>query len=695
MKLNCIAVVVGLLSTIITTGSTAHAQGTAFTYQGRLNDASGAVNGNYDATFTLYNGATNGSAIVAGPVTNLAVAVSNGLFTTTIDLGNVFDGTARWLQIGVRTNGAVNFIALAPRQAITPTPYAVTAGNVTGVVADGAVAGTYGSQVTFGNGDNQFTGTFNGEGGNLNNVNAASLNGLGAGSFWHTTGNSGTSPLSGNFLGTLDEQPLEIWVNNSRGFRVEPPSSGIIATKGGGGAVPNLGAGNEPNIIGGGDQNYVYQGSHGSVIAGGGSSGLFGFNAIGANYGAIGGGQANFIQSGADFSVIAGGAFNTVQSGLYSFIGGGVANTVQTDSSAFNSIAASVIAGGDYNTINTDDAFIGGGFNNSIQSGSRAASVMGGWGNIILNSAAQASIVGGYSNQIQSLAVSAFIGGGSNNVVQIRSVCAFIGGGVSNQIATVEIGSNNYGAQRAVIAGGNQNQIQAFSDDAVIGGGAQNLIQTNANGAVIGGGLGNSVTGTAGTVPGGQNNRAGSFALAAGNRAKADHAGAFVWADAQDYDFGSTATNEASFRSTGGARFVTAIDGTGTPTAGVTLAAGGAAWATISDQNAKKNFAPVNGGEVLTKLATVPVQQWNYKWEQDAATPNIGPMAQAFKAAFYPGRDDKSITTLEFDGVELAAIQGLNKKLETEAKQKDAKISELEKRLDELEQMVHTMAARK
>ena len=35
-------------------------------------------------------------------------------------------------------------------------------------------------------------------------------------------------------------------------------------------------------------------------------------------------------------------------------------------------------------------------------------------------------------------------------------------------------------------------------------------------------------------------------------------------------------------------------------------------------------------------------------------------MTQDFKAPFYPAMDDKSITTLKFDGVELAAIQGLN-----------------------------------
>jgi len=96
----------------------------------------------------------------------------------------------------------------------------------------------------------------------------------------------------------------------------------------------------------------------------------------------------------------------------------------------------------------------------------------------------------------------------------------------------------------------------------------------------------------------------------------------------------------------------------------------------------------VDGEAVLERLAGVSVQQWLYKSEPDDAVPHLGPMAQAFKAAFYPGRDDKVITTLEFDGVELAAIQGLNQKL----RQKDAEIAALkaanaaiEKRLTALE----------
>src|SRR5579872_7349925 len=118
------------------------AQGTAFTYQGRLNDGAGPANGSYDLQFTVYN-ALSGGNMAAGPLTNSATAVSNGLFTVTLDFGNQFPGAARWLEIAVRTNGGGAFTTLNPRQPIPTVPYAVTAGNVTGPINGGAIiAGT-------------------------------------------------------------------------------------------------------------------------------------------------------------------------------------------------------------------------------------------------------------------------------------------------------------------------------------------------------------------------------------------------------------------------------------------------------------------------------------------------------------------------------------------------------------------------
>ena len=102
------------------------AQGTAFTYQGRLNDNGGPASGNYDLTFGLFN-ASNGVDQVGGTLTNSATAVSNGLFTVLLNFGTQFAGADRWLEISVRTNGSTNFTTLAPRQPLTPVPYAIYA----------------------------------------------------------------------------------------------------------------------------------------------------------------------------------------------------------------------------------------------------------------------------------------------------------------------------------------------------------------------------------------------------------------------------------------------------------------------------------------------------------------------------------------------------------------------------------------
>jgi hypothetical protein len=68
--------------------------------------------------------------------------------------------------------------------------------------------------------------------------------------------------------------------------------------------------------------------------------------------------------------------------------------------------------------------------------------------------------------------------------------------------------------------------------------------------------------------------------------------------------------------------------------------------------------APVDPQQILVKLAQVPVSTWNYI-SQDPAIRHMGPMAQDFYAAFGVGEDDKHITTVDADGVALAAIQGL------------------------------------
>jgi hypothetical protein len=92
----------------------------------------------------------------------------------------------------------------------------------------------------------------------------------------------------------------------------------------------------------------------------------------------------------------------------------------------------------------------------------------------------------------------------------------------------------------------------------------------------------------------------------------------------------------------------------------------------------------------------MPITRWHYT--NDVATPHLGPMAQDFYAAFSVGMDDRHIATVDEEGVALAAIQGLNQKLEG----KDAEIQTLKQqndllaeRLNELEAVVKQLAARK
>jgi len=130
-----------LLSTLNVQLSTSFAQGTAFTYQGRLNDGANPANGVYDLSFALFDGTSSGAPL-GNPLTTAATVVSNGLFTVTLDFGNQFPGADRWLEIGVRTNGGGAFATLSPRQQLTPTPYAIRAANFSGPVEASQLTGT-------------------------------------------------------------------------------------------------------------------------------------------------------------------------------------------------------------------------------------------------------------------------------------------------------------------------------------------------------------------------------------------------------------------------------------------------------------------------------------------------------------------------------------------------------------------------
>jgi hypothetical protein len=357
----------------------------------------------------------------------------------------------------------------------------------------------------------------------------------------------------------------------------------------------------------------------------------------------------------------------------------GMLNVVSGD---YTSIAAGLL-----NTNQVYCSFIGGGLYNSILGRGTSALapvgcdvIAGGAGNFIGSDTWFAAIGGGISNSIVGYSSCSTISGGTNNAIGDQSYYSTIGGGNSNRIGL--------SAWSGTIGGGDNNSITDYHRWNTIAGGRRNRA-IGYDCAAIGGGASNTVMSLFATVPGGfRNNAYGVCSFAAGNRAKASD-GSFVWGDLTDVDIDSDGNNKFVVRATGGVTFYSAI--VPTPFMGVSLPPGGGAWSTISDRNSKEEFSAIDGREVLDRLASIPIQTWKYK-SQDASVRHIGPVAQDFAAAFRVGEDEKHISTVDADGVALAAIQGLNQKVDQQAQDKDARIKSLESKVAELQALIEKLA---
>ena len=155
-------------------------------------------------------------------MTNAATAVSNGLFSVTLDFGvSPFNGNPCWLEMGVRTNGPGAFAILAPRQPITSTPYAVQAlnagnaasyaGGITDAQLSANIARLSGRNVFTGavtvSSDLRVAGTMSGNGTGLTNVPLSGLQQGGATS-GQILSNNGTGWVPGNFPSEGGGAPL-------------------------------------------------------------------------------------------------------------------------------------------------------------------------------------------------------------------------------------------------------------------------------------------------------------------------------------------------------------------------------------------------------------------------------------------------------------------------------------------------------
>jgi trimeric autotransporter adhesin len=560
--------------------------GTGFTYQGQLIASGDPYSGTCDFLFGLYDAETSGTG--GGMIGMYYVPVNNGLFTVQLDFGeNVFQGDARWLEISVRCPAeSGTYTLLAPRQSITPVPYALvlpglrTQQNTT---SPNIIGGYVGNWVA-------------------NDVVGATIGG---------GGDSGYENVVKDDYGTVSGG-----VGNQAGD--DTSFAATYATVGGG--YENTASG-QYTTIGGGSSNTA-SGTY-STIGGG------YYNGASGTYSTIGGGYHN---GASGYASTVGGGFGNTASGYYSTIGGGYDNEA--------SVHGSTVAGGNSNVASGNYSTVGGGDVNSA-SGYRST-LAGGSTNVA--SGDYSMVGGGYYNN--AIGLSSAIGGGSNHDASGES--STVGGGYDNEAS----------GYRSTIAGGYSNLASGDY-------------------STVGGGYDNTASGIRSTVPGGVYNVAyGYTSFAAGTRAIANGQGCFVWGDSTNAEVICNTVDQFKARASGGFVFYTNSG----MSSGAHLSSGGGSWSSLSDRNMKENFETVDTQALLETLAQVEITTWNYISQEDSIR-HIGPMAQDFYAAFGVGEDQTHITSIDSDGVALAAIQGLY----AENQELKAQVNDLESRLTALE----------
>jgi len=652
----------------------AHAQsvGSAFTYQGELRAAGSPANAAYDFQFRLFNSA--GGATQVGPTLTLAgVSVINGLFSVPLDFGPAqFAGDAQWLEISVRPATGGAFETLVPRTAVTPTPYALgavaaLANSVTGTsIVDGSVqagdlaAGAVGTtQINAAQVQRRINGTCAalqgvqsiGQDGTVvcGTFGSGTITGVTAGTGLAGGGTTGsvTLGIAAGGVGSTQINPAQVQARvtgtcaagqyvrevNQNGTVV----CGTDATGTSGWSLTgNAGTNPATNFIGTTDaQAFVVRTANARSLRIEPSSPTFGTPALPITTNTIGGSHANNVTSGVRGATIAGGGVPTGDSDPdnldeapnqvtdhYGTVGGGYANRAGDNAGTIADRPWATVGGGVRNAASGIVSTVGGGGNNAASG--IVSTVAGGIGNTA--SGTQSTVGGGIGN-VASGIVSTVGGGESNTASGIRS--------------TVSGGFDNCAGGDGSWAGGSRAKVRPGT--------------AAAGGACFGVSLGLADTGDAGT---------------------------FVWADSQIASFVSTGSDQFLVRAAGGIYL-----GTDSPVSipagrfintstGAHLTTGGT-WTNASSRALKTAFEAIDAGDVLSRLLALPLTRWQYRGSP-AEGVHLGPIAEDFHAAFGLGADGRAISTVDASGVALAAIQGLNAKLESE---RDA-LSERVERLD-------------
>jgi trimeric autotransporter adhesin len=434
--------------------------------------------------------------------------------------------------------------------------------------------------------------------------------------------------------------------HNSQGFRIYPHGNLDFPPRIAAGHSANEVQGNGATVLSGGRGIYPNRATSVMAWIGGGIDNLASGEAS-----MVVGGLQNVASS--DISIVVGGSEN-IASGPYSFVGGGKENQAEGE--------YSTISGGITNTNSGDMGTIAGGWWNTL-SGDYATMSGGAF------SAAQ----GAYST----------IGGGVSHLTQ--GEYATIPGGRWNSAN----GDYSFAAGRRAKAEHDGVWIWADSRDAdfVSTGADQFLVRAR-------GGVGINTDSPTRMLHMKGNSSLTPTMLFESEEAPEDRrvAALFMNVTTGHMSIGrmndegtSLASTHLQIRSDDG---YVGIGRTGSSIShplhmgsGAHVTAGGT-WTNSSDADAKTDFQPVNPDEILAGVVQMPITYWEYK--NDQGVRHLGPTAQDFAAAFQLGHGDKTISTVDVNGVALAAIQALYAR-QTALETENAELRRLAERNAELE----------
>ncbi len=291
-------------------------------WRGTLQDGATAANGVYAIEVRLH-GQRDSQKALTGSIRFPGVQVNNGQFELPLELAPWLQAQPElWLELAVKGPGDSAFVTLPDRAAVK----------------------------------------------------------AGAATCWSTSGNAGNTPGI-DFLGTTDEQGLQIRSNNRRvGF------------------YGFFGVAESPIVLNGYETNFTL--GQGAVIAGGGNAATP--NIVHSNYGTISGGRGNVVGTSNNNTVgptVGGGVGNQATTN-YAVVAGGLSNRATG--------VESVVGGGSNNLASGRDSAIAGGSNNTVTG--LLGTIAGGDNNI----AGEASAVGG-GDFNEATAALATIPGGRNN----------------------------------------------------------------------------------------------------------------------------------------------------------------------------------------------------------------------------------------------------------------------------------------